>query len=336
MPIIYIPTLHKFKRFFDANIRCMAITVAQLKTFAAVEHTGSIKAAAAELVVTQPSVSGAVSALEREVGARLVERHGRGVRLTAAGEAFAPFAARVLALIEEGRAAAEAAADPDRQELRIAAVNTAGEYIVPPLLKEFRRLHPEVDVRLEVGNRAQVFRRLELRDADVGIGGTPPESGELKGVPFLDNEHLVLASPEHPLSGRRRIAVGDLEDATWLLRESGSGTRAFVTGLLSDWRIKPSLMTIGSNGAIKQSVMAGLGISIQSRWAVSLELSAGLLAELDVEATLPRRKWHALCPAEAGGRPSTETFLRFLSDATTREALGKLLATHPTESVAFR
>ncbi len=296
----------------------MAITVAQLRTFAAVGHTGSIKGAATELVVTQPSVSGAISALEREVGARLVERHGRGVRLTAAGEAFAPFASRILALMEEGRAAAEAASGPDLQILKIAAVNTAGEYIVPPLLKEFRRLHPEVDVRLEVGNRERVFRRLELRDADVGIGGAPPEGGELSGVPFLDNEHLVLASPEHPLSGRRRVPVEELGGETWLLRESGSGTRAFVTGILSEWGIKPSVMTIGSNGAIKQSVMAGLGISIQSRWAVSLELSAGLLTGLDVEAGMPRRRWHALYPAESGLRQSAGTFLRFLTDTTTK------------------
>lgn len=314
----------------------MAITVAQLRTFAAVEYTGSIKGAAAELVVTQPSVSGAVSALEREVGARLVERHGRGVRLTAAGRAFAPFGSRALALLEEGRAAAEAAADPGRRELRIAAVNTAGEYIVPPLLKEFRRVHPEVDLRLEVGNRERVFRRLELRDADVGIGGTPPEGGAFTGVPFLDNEHLVLASPEHPMVVRRSIPVGELEGETWLLRESGSGTRAFVGGILAEWGIKPSLMTIGSNGAIKQSVMAGLGISIQSRWAVSLELSAGLLAELDVEAKTPLRKWHALYPANAEKRPATETFLHFLTDEATRKVLGELLATRPSGGVAFQ
>ena len=110
----------------------MAITVTQLQTFLAVENAGSIKGAAENLVVTQPSVSGAISALEKELGVKLVERKGRGVALSVAGQAFSPFAARILGQFEEGRAAAVEAANPEVPVLRIAAVNTAGEHIVPP------------------------------------------------------------------------------------------------------------------------------------------------------------------------------------------------------------
>lgn len=317
---------------FDATIRQMAITVAQLKTFQAVENAGSIKGAAEQLVVTQPSVSGAITALERELGVKIVERRGRGVGLSAAGLAFAPFAARILGLLEEGRVAALEAADPERPRLKIAAVNTAGEYVVPPILRAFRRDHPRVDLYLEVSNRAGVFRRVELRQADLGIGGSPPESGELEGVPFLDNELVVVASPDHPLAGRRALSFADLEGATWLLRENGSGTRTFTQNLLQEKGIRPSIMTIGSNVAIKQSVRAGLGVGLLPRQAVLLELTMGLVRELDLREELPLRRWYALCPKDSPRRPVVETFLQFLMGAAARQAVTEsLVVTAPDE-----
>lgn len=310
------------------------MTVAQLRTFLAVQDAGSIKGAAAQLVVTQPSVSGAISALEREVGVKLVERYGRGIRLTAAGVALVPFASRSLGLLEEGRRAVLDAVDPERLELNIAAVNTAGEYIVPPILRAFRRRCPRVDIRLEVSNRVGVFRRVELRQADVGIGGSPPESGEIEGTPFLDNELVVVVSPDHHLAARRGLSFAELEEATWLLRESGSGTRSFTQNLLAEKRIHPPTMTIGSNGAIKQSVRAGLGVSLLPRQAVVLELAMDLLREIDLKEELPLRRWYALYPSGGPGRPVVETFLRFLADAAAREAIAESLTIPATGAEA--
>lgn len=303
----------------------MAITITQLRTFVAVEHTGSIKGAAAELVVTQPSVSGAISALEKELGVPLVERRGRGVGLTDAGVAFAPFAARALGLLEEGRSAALGAADPERQELKIAAVNTAGEYIVPPILRAFRRRYPRTDVRLEVTNRAGVLRHVELREADVGIGGSPPESGELEGISFLENELVLVVSPDHPLAEKRGLTFADLEAVTWLLRESGSGTRTFTQRLLEEKGIRPQTMTIGSNGAIKQSVRAGLGVGLLPRQSVVLELEMNLVSALDLREALPLRHWYALYPKDSPRRPVIEAFHQFLMEPVARQAVADSL-----------
>lgn len=297
-----------------------------MRTFLAVEHAGSIKGAAAELMVTQPSVSAGLAALEKEVGVRLAERRGRGVALSPAGVAFAPYAAGVLAALEEGRAAASLAMDPERQELRIAAVNTAGEYIVPPVLRAFMSRHPEIDITLEVSNRARVFRQVELREADMGIGGSPPESGALEGVPFLDNEHVVIVAPGSPFASRRGLTFEDLAGVAWLLREDGSGTRIFARELLAGKGIKPRTMTIGSNGAIKQSVRTGLGVSLQSRHAVGLELATGMLAEADLDDGIPRRKWFALYHRDGVRRPAADTFLRFLIGDEARQAIAESLA----------
>src|ERR1700751_5305644 len=112
----------------------MSFTVTQLRAFQAVSRSGSIHAAADQLLVTQPSVSAAVAALGRELGAQLVERDGRGIRLTSAGEAFAPYVDQVLGLLEQGRRSALEATRPDAARIRVIAVNTAGEYLLPILI----------------------------------------------------------------------------------------------------------------------------------------------------------------------------------------------------------
>src|SRR5688500_8011189 len=119
-------------------------TVTQLRSFAAVARAGSVQEAARLLYVTQPSVSAAIAALARSLGVALVDRDGRGIRLTKAGEAFAPYAAEILGLLEQGRRAAAEAAQPERARLRVVAVNTAGEYLLPPLIQGYRQRHPDV------------------------------------------------------------------------------------------------------------------------------------------------------------------------------------------------
>ena len=135
----------------------MAITLTQLRSFLAVYRTGSVTGAADELVVTQPSVSAAVSALSRELEVELTERVGRSIRPTPAGDAFAPYATDVIGLLEEGRRAAGEAGQSAGRELRIAAVTTAGEHIVPALMEAFVALHPVVSLSVHVGNRQDVF-----------------------------------------------------------------------------------------------------------------------------------------------------------------------------------
>jgi DNA-binding transcriptional LysR family regulator len=109
----------------------MAVTLTQLRAFVAVARHGSVQGAATHLFVSQPSVSAALAALEREVGLDLLERHGRGVRLTVAGRAYLPYAAEVLGLLEQGGRAAHEAEQPAQARIRVAAVNTAGEYVLP-------------------------------------------------------------------------------------------------------------------------------------------------------------------------------------------------------------
>jgi len=299
----------------------MAITLTQLNAFMAVVRCGSVTAAARELVVTQPSVSAAVGALERELEVELTERAGRTLRPTPAGHAFARYAADVLGLLEQGARAAREAAAAERHSLRISAVTTAGEHLAPQLIQAFGERHPELELSLYVDNREQVFSHVADRVADVAITGRIPGDGRFVGHAFAENPIVLITAPDDPLARRRQVATAELGSRSWMVREPGSGTRALSEEYLSTCGLEPNLLTLGSNGAIKQAAQAGLGIALQSRAAVELELELGLLATIDPRGGLPTRHWHVVRAATGPVREEVEAFVRFCDSPTARLAL---------------
>ena len=301
----------------------MAVTLTQLVSFLTVVRRGSVTAAADELVVTQPSVSAAVSALERELGVTLTERAGRTLRPTPAGQAFVPYATDVLGLLEQGTRVARETAHQEPRALRISAVTTAGEYLVPQLIRAFRERHPELEVSLDVGNREVVFARILDHSVDVAVTGRIPDDARLTGYEFADNEFVLITAPEDPLARRRWVSVEELATRPWLLREPGSGTRTLVEEFLAGRGIEPTLLTLGSNGAIKQAARAGLGLALQSRAAVELELELGLLGTISPRGGLPERRWHVVRSAVGPVREDVQAFMAFCSSPAARHALAR-------------
>jgi LysR family transcriptional regulator, low CO2-responsive transcriptional regulator len=301
----------------------MAVTLTQLVAFLTVVRRGSVTAAAEELVVTQPSVSAAVSALERELGVRLTERAGRTLRPTAAGAAYVPYAADMLGLLDQGARAAREAAEQEPHTLRISAVTTAGEYLVPQLIQAFRERHPDVEISLDVGNREVVFQRVLDHRVDVAVTGRIPDDERLTGREFADNEFVLITAPGDPLATRRWVAVEELGARSWLLREPGSGTRTLCEEFLASRGIEPNVLTLGSNGAIKQAARTGLGVALQSHAAVELELELGLLGTISPRGGLPRRRWHVVRSAIGPVREDVEAFMAFCDSPAARQALGR-------------
>jgi LysR family transcriptional regulator, low CO2-responsive transcriptional regulator len=306
----------------------MAVTLTQLQAFLTVVRRGSVTAAAEELVVTQPSVSAAVSALERELGVELTERAGRSLRPTAAGVAYARYAADVLGLLDQGARAARDAASGGRGTLRLSAVTTAGEYLVAPLVRAYREHRPDVEISLDVGNRDDVFQRLADHEVDVALTGRVPEDARLHGETFADNEFVLIAAPEDPLTRRRWVAVEELADRPWLLREPGSGTRTLSEEYLNAHGLAPRVLEFGSNGAIKQAVRLGLGVALQSRFAVQLELDLGLLAAIRPRGGTPHRAWHVVRSAVGPARPEVLDFMEFTCSVAARHALARAQPTY--------
>ncbi|HCU97211.1 MAG TPA: LysR family transcriptional regulator [Actinobacteria bacterium] len=285
------------------------MTLNQLRTFLAVAEHGSVRAAAQELVVTQAAVSASVAALQKSLGVTLVTPDGRGLRLTNAGTAYAGYARRILGLLDEAALAAAAADDPERGELRIAAVTTGAEQIVPGILGGFRRSHPHTGVRLEAGNRDRVRALLDRHQVDLVLGGRPEPGWDVVVHAVRPHELVVVASPELAAGG---TAAGPAEGAaagllpwlarqTWLLREPGSGTRASTDALLADLDIAPLTLMVGSNVAIRESAQVGLGVTLVSRDAVAAELAEGKLAVIPVPGTPLHRDWYLV--AHPGSLP---------------------------------
>ncbi|WP_109527410.1 LysR substrate-binding domain-containing protein [Nocardia aurea] len=290
------------------------MTLTRLRTFLAVVETGSVKGAARRLVVTESAVSASLVALQRSLGLRLVRPAGRGLELTEAGEVYAGYVRQALGLLEAGRAAAAGEADPEGGELRIAAVTSAGEQLVPRFLHGFRQAHPRARIGLRIGNRAHVHRLLDDRHVDVVIGGRPPRG---RAVLAVRPNELVVVAPGGGAAPPPRTAApweerrGWLAEQTWLLREPGSGTRATAEVLLDELGISPPTLTIGSGAAVREGVIAGLGVSLMSRDAVARDLASATMAVLGTPQTPLRRDWHLV--AHPGRLPATAAlFVRYV------------------------
>jgi LysR family transcriptional regulator, low CO2-responsive transcriptional regulator len=291
-------------------------TLTQLRTFLAVAETGSVRAAAERLVVTESAVSSCVGSLQKDLKLALVRKDGRGLRLTDAGTIYAGYVRSVLGLLDEAHAAA--AGEAEGGLLRIAAVTTAGEQLLPGLLAAFRAKHPSVGILLEVGNRERALRLAGDHQVDLVLGGRPPQG---PGWPRMI-AHAVRANPlvvvcppalraellaelgvampadlGQPAAGSGLVAW--LARQTWLLRERGSGTRATTEVFFEELDIAPGTLTVGSNVAVCESVAAGLGVTLISRDAVARELGLGVLAELPCPGTPLRRDW---CLVSRAGR----------------------------------
>jgi DNA-binding transcriptional LysR family regulator len=267
-------------------------TLNQLRTFLAVADHGSVRSAADELVVTQAAVSAVLAALQRSLGFPLVRPAGRGIELTSAGQTYARYVRRGVGLLDEAGRAAASAADPERGELRVAAMTTAAEQIMPALLSSFRLRHPHVGVLLEAGNRDRINALLDRREVDLALGGRPEPKRDVRVQAVRPHQLLVVAAPELAASAPAASIASWLADQTWLLREPGSGTRAATEVLLAELDIAPLTLTVGSNVAIRESARVGLGITLISGEAVEPELAAGGLAVLPVPGTPLHRDWY--------------------------------------------
>lgn len=291
------------------------MTWSRLRSFLAVADTGSVRAAAVSLSVTESAVSAALAALQAELGAILVERYGRGIRLTEAGAVYAEYVRQILGLLDEASSAVVHGADPERGSLRLGAVTTAGEYLVPGLLATFLADHPDIIVTLEVGVRDRVHELLASHHLDLVIAGRPPRGSGLVTRAMRRNSLVVVAAPGLP---------ADLPSTAWLLREQGSGTRATTLALLDTLEITPPTLAVGSHGAVVAAASLGLGLALVSQDAVRRQLASRELVVVPVPGTPLARPWNAVT-----GRAPTATTRLFIAHLLDQAAAGELAFQSP-------
>ena len=277
-----------------------AATWGRLKSFLAVYDAGSVSSAAERLHVTPSAVSTAVSALETALGTRLFGKHGRGVRPTEAGDTFAGYSRSLLGLLDEATGAVRRA---DRGRLRIGAVATASEYLLPRLMAGFVVRHPLMELSLSVLPRDELFAGAVHHEVDVVLAGRPPSESGLRTHARRPNRLAVVGRPGL-----------DARASRWLLTGEGSGTRTTTLSLLSELEMSPSLLTLGTSGAVIAAARVGLGLTLAHEEAVRDLLDSGALTTYSVAGTPLERPWH-LC---TGPAPSAATtlFLSYASNPT--------------------
>lgn len=277
-----------------------AATWTRLQTFMTLYETGSVRAAAETLHVTPPAVSAAIAALESALGTRLFGKAGRGIVPTDAGDVFAAYVRKLLGLLAE---AAGAAHEADRGRVRIGAVATASEYVLPRLMASFAREYPHVELSLSVLPRDELFPLAADHAIDVVLAGRPPRESGLVTRARRANRLVLIGRPglqDDPLT------------TTWLLTGLGSGTRDTTLSLLARLQAAPPLLTLGTAGAAVAGAREGLGVTLVHEEAARGQLGTGELASYAVPGTPLDRPWH-LCTA-AEPTAATRLFLRHMCD----------------------
>lgn len=292
----------------------MNVTFRQLRVFVEVARLGSVQRTAEALHLTPPAVSLQIKEIESQVGQQLFDRTGRRLSLSTAGEYFLVYARRLLATLKEADDAMARFKRLETGRLTIGMVSSA-KYFLPPLLARFHQEHPAIDVRLRLGNREQLAQMMTAGDVDLSIMGRPPLEFPSRAEPFAMHPHVLITAPSHRFAQAETVPAIWLADEPFIVREQSSGTRTALQEFLDEHRLRPSfVMEMPSNEAIKQAVMAGMGVSLLSLHTIGLEWSLGLIAAPAVEGLPVVRRWNVVNLAGRQLSPAAEAFRYFVHE----------------------
>ena len=290
----------------------MNITFRQLRVINEVVRQGSVQRAAEALHLTPPAVSMQIKEVENQVGLALFDRVGRRLSLSTAGEYFLVYARRLLATLREAEDAMARLTRVESGALTIGMVSSA-KYFLPRLLAQFHTEHPAVDVRLRLGSREQLVAMMQANEVDLSVMGRPPKDFPNRAEPFAAHPHVLVTAPQHPFATAESVPAAALAREGFIVREPGSGTRSALEEYLAEFRLQPLfIMEMNSTEAIKQAVMAGMGVSLISLHTIGLEWRNGLIAAPHVEGLPLMRRWHVVNTAAKLLSPAAEAFRYFM------------------------
>jgi LysR family transcriptional regulator, transcriptional activator of the cysJI operon len=290
----------------------------QLAAFCAVVERKSFSEAAERLGVTQPAVSQQIRSLEERVGQQLVDRSGRRVEPTEAGNRLYRSAQRLLAL--ERQLLEEVAGDaegPLRGQLAIGASTGPGGTVVPVLLCEFAEANPEVTVDLTISDTQTIVDRVARRELELGIVGATPRNRSVAYEPFFRDEVILVCPPDHDFAGKT-VSLDDLRGERLIAMQEGAGVRQVIDDELREKGMRlrdlDVRLELGLQESVKSAVEAGHGVTFISRTAVEPELARGTLAAAQVRGLEPSRE---ISLVRAAGRVATrvaDAFVAFARD----------------------
>ncbi|MCL6606291.1 MAG: LysR family transcriptional regulator [Paenibacillus sp.] len=292
----------------------------QLHIFYTVSERGSFSAAAQALHMTQPAVTMQVQGLEDYFGTKLFNRSTKKIVLSEAGRALMPYALRSIELIKETDVAMSAFTHMLEGRLQLGASLTIGEYVLPRLLGPFGKAYPHISIMMKVMNTTQIMDEITRHQLNFGLIEAPVTHPDMVIEPVMGDELKLIVPSDHPLAERDEVTLEEALQYPFVLREQGSGTRRVMEEQILAKGLDPNAMKIvmelGSTGAVKSAVEAGLGITMISTSSVKHEVTLGLLKILNISDASFKRQFYAIHLKSTLLPISAVTFLTFLRQHT--------------------
>ena len=296
----------------------MNITLHQLKSFQAVAKFQSITKAADEMNMTQPAVSIQIKNLQEQFSVPLTEIIGKKIHITEFGQELVDTADRIFAEVDSIETKMLELKGLLGGKIRISSVST-GKYIIPYLMSDFMKLHPHVDISLEVSNRYNVLTHLQENSTDLALVSIMPDDLDLESISIAENNWYLACSFDKVETYKEAIEKGKWSKVPMILREKGSGTRTAMEKFFADLDISiESKMELATNEAVKQAVMAGLGVSVLSNFSMTPELKDKRLTIIDYPGFPIKADWRLIWLKQKKHPPAVKAFIRWLGENKTK------------------
>lgn len=287
-------------------------TLPQLSVFEAVARLGSFTRAAEELYMAQPTVSVQIKKLTETIGLPLFEQVGKRVHLTEAGRELCTVCQDIFKRLDTAEDGFADIRGLNSGHLRL-AVNTTAQYFVPRMLSAFALRHPGVEVSLQIHHRETLIARMAENADDLYIFTNLPTDVEIVTQMILPNPMVVFARADHPLAPQEKIPFERFAREPFLMREPGSGTRMVAQQVFEAHGVAPRVrMELSTDEAIKQAILAGLGVSIMARYTLGLDVEQDQLVTLDVEGFPLARHWYFVYPVGKQLPMAAQAFMDFV------------------------
>ena len=291
------------------------------KTYVRVVETQNLSRTAEEFDLSQPAVTKQIHALEDMYGVLLLERSGRKLKTTEAGETLYEYAREIIKVMDRTAKAMEEVSDSRKGSLYLGASTIPGQYILPYIIKKFKDKMPNISISMDIADTEKIVNRVADREIDVGIVGGWINSRKIEGYSWLEDELVLIVPENHRLAQRENssnkgVKMTDLLHERWIFREKGSGTRKAAEELLLSNGIRNEALNIyleaGSTEAVLAAVEAGMGISVISSWAIKKLDEHRKIKSISIDDVNAKRLFYVVYPKQKTRRKSVEAFLSYI------------------------
>ena len=290
--------------------------IRRLEVFCKVVELKSFTLAAKAVLLSQPSVSEHVRSLEETLDEKLLDRLGREVTPTGAGQILYQYARRIIALRDEALQAIDQFRGRVSGSLPLGASTIPGAFILPALIESFKTAHPAIQIMLKISGTSRIVEELLRGTLELGVVGARPKDARLDAEEVFSDELMLTVYPGHPWASRESVSLEELPGQPFIQREPESGTRTVMNQALQDHGLDPAGLTMvaemGSSEAVRQGIKARLGISILSSLAVEEDLRLGYLVTVPVSGMQIHRQFYLVQRKNRQLSPLALTFLHYL------------------------